>query len=247
MNPEENLRYFLSVDEVNDIFNKDPRNLNYTKHRVLSQLYPLRSKQFNCTLLLATNLAYPEWININCDDPILSHTVCFFRNGSIDTPNIDINPLKESCIKTAFLKNGMCYLFVWFYKQNISRLFSACSRNRMITHSIKDITTFNFLFDAYKQKSIVILSPKYLSNNQLDYKFMHRFKIERFWLKLQFIKRDILVKEVEGFFICKGIWVVLKTQVTNFGIFSEIFKTFELFETCVTLTMYECLFETILI
>ena len=95
-----------------DIYDKDLRNLNKFKQSALSQLYPSQSPLSNCTMLLASNLAYPEWININCDETILTHVVCFVRDGTNRTVNASINPMKKIASEMIFLK--MTSATCWF-------------------------------------------------------------------------------------------------------------------------------------
>ena len=68
--------------------------------------------------------------------------------------------------------------------------------------SIKNITLFTFIFDAYREQNIIFISPKYLSRDQMDLRFLHIFTYEKLWLKYHYIKINIKIKQAEGFAVC---------------------------------------------
>ncbi len=60
-------------------------NFNYDttfylcKRKLPALLFPSRTKEKACTLLLLTNIAYPEWINVECQEPLTKYAICSSR------------------------------------------------------------------------------------------------------------------------------------------------------------------------
>ena len=66
-------------------------------------------------MLLISNLATPEWISIDCDEPLLDNIICVnetFDNTLTTTRSTSIYPVN------AFLHNMFCFKFKWFKNNN---------------------------------------------------------------------------------------------------------------------------------
>ena len=112
---------------------------------------------FNFTLLLLSNLAYPQWISISCNDAILNHVVCFKR-FRINATNFTSN-IGWVCSKDSISYVGNCYLFIWFDRftmnsREIEKKYIRMTYARLTNETLK---VFKILFDAAEKNSLKVL------------------------------------------------------------------------------------------
>ena len=117
-----------------------PINTTNIFDRIQYTIYPEISKYQKCTAILLNNLFYPEWITIDCNEPVTSDIMCHFPrkikqklNGGIQTMEL----YNASCVH----KNNTCFIFLWGNK-------SSRSGHKMLRKQINHINIFQYLFDA---------------------------------------------------------------------------------------------------
>ena len=58
-------------------------NLIHLKSKVRGTLYPKSKGPERCSMMLLSNLAEPEWIQISCTEKLLVDVICVKRTGNI--------------------------------------------------------------------------------------------------------------------------------------------------------------------
>ncbi len=120
----------------------------------MSTIYPQLDHRNTCILMLVANLASPEWINVDCQIPILKHIMCFAsslnRSHVHDLTGIN-NIVKQQkvakfCPNNSFLVHNKCLFFLW-KKTNDSHA-STCYVLRAAVLEISDITNISQISDA---------------------------------------------------------------------------------------------------
>lgn len=113
------------------------------KQKSLTRLYPLTNTQETCHMLLMTNLAETEWVNIFCQDTLLAKFVCFAEpQTNLPIKRSVKNSLRgKGCLPKHFLVELKCHFFEWFYK--ITPLIS-----KVPFLKFKFIQKFKFLLNA---------------------------------------------------------------------------------------------------
>ena len=69
-------------------------NLATTKRKSKNIIYPHFGNSSQCTMMLLYNLAYPEWISIDCNEKLLHHIVCA-DSQSQSIHDVTVSPLQE--------------------------------------------------------------------------------------------------------------------------------------------------------
>ena len=116
------------------LFNIQISSLNLTnvKELAVKTIQPAMHKLKLCTVMLLSNLAYPEWIHVDCDEKLLSDVVCSTGNPEMVEINvITRNRTRKMCPLPQIMKNSSCYLFLWH------------KRSRSITETCKQIYTYS--------------------------------------------------------------------------------------------------------
>ena len=178
------------------------------------QLYPSLKRGKECTMLLVTNLAYPQWVSVSCDQRILRHVVCV---KEINEGNVSAKreiPLKMTCPNATLLRNKTCYRLVWFnntiheiVSNNIvSHVCKICSGYKM---TIKNNAIFKFLFTAIESEQLVLLSLSKVKSSLIN---LLRYK--KLWLTHKFEMKNVSITKASGYFACS---MGMKNTVFNFG------------------------------
>ena len=111
-------------------------------------MYP-ETDNSTCTAILLTNLADPEWINIQCDELITTDVLCYFQKDN----NLKVSVKGQSEIfmynKSCVLKNNTCYLFKWIEITNTDDT----------GQYISNVELFQFLFEAVSVNFPPLLVP----------------------------------------------------------------------------------------
>ena len=89
-----------------------PINTTGIFHKTQFTIYPEISKYPKCTAMILNNLVNPEWITIDCDEPVTSDIMCHFprkikKQFNWTTDSMEI--YNSSCV----YKNGTCFVFLW--------------------------------------------------------------------------------------------------------------------------------------
>ncbi len=91
--------------------------LKHLKTWAMKTIYPSFGANQNCTLMLLTNVAQPEWISVSCNEKLLSHVFCV--QESARGPNIDLSVgvanifHLKTCSHSVILLENKCHIFLW--------------------------------------------------------------------------------------------------------------------------------------
>ena len=153
-----------------------------------------------CTILLLSNLAYPQWISVECDHKAIGHVICATHLQKQNASTITIS-LGLSCPSSAMTKDGRCYKFVWF--DGSVRIYTSvsqiCISNQMNIKLISQVDSLKFLFETLDQENLVILSYYRLNSHKINV-----FSYNRIWLNNKYEKHSVHVNNALGYFICEG-------------------------------------------
>ena len=128
--------------------------LNKLKTNTNIKLFPNISGMNQCTMLLLSNLVYPQWISVKCSEAVLPNVVCFTQdNLTIDT-NVSLNVTKV-CGDLDTIIHGICYKFTWFNGtyMTIHVVDNECKMYRMDLSPVQHGHVFSLLFKASGQKN----------------------------------------------------------------------------------------------
>ena len=93
-------------------FNKTKLSINF--------LNPQITEEKSCVMMLLINLAYPEWITIDCNRKFFIDIVCMTNNNNLSHSNISYyKPLLNSCSERYILKNSSCFDFIYYMGNSI--------------------------------------------------------------------------------------------------------------------------------
>ncbi len=146
-------------------------NLVELKKTALKTLYPQVVSRKLCMIMLLTNLAEVEWINIHCSEKLLQHIVCGSRpklspsSLSQSTVNREAIMSSKMCLNHQISKDVLCFEFKWT-KPNMSAnsqiFISACVLNT--NRSAAKYTSFQqvqFIFDT----TLSVFHPTLFAHN----------------------------------------------------------------------------------
>ena len=114
--------------EFVDVKKKD---LSYYKRQTLELLFPAFSKEQSCVAVLLINMAYPEWINIACDRPLLDHVFCLIEEERQTKEQVykrtsknalDIMLFKKACV----IISNTCFVVVWIQVREDLKWYESC-------------------------------------------------------------------------------------------------------------------------
>ena len=184
-----------------DRYPKKTGKINIIKKHAFEYLQPMPSQ--DCTILMVSNLAYPEWISINCNEAILSHIVCVKDIIKTLDKNEDasITATTKYCVRSAFLHNDSCYIFTWFdgFTSIFPDLNEICRDLSMMNYNLQSIAMFKkltFIFTAFSVPSFTILSGSAIEN------FITFYVFEKYWLKEYYTKNYIEKQYAKGYIVC---------------------------------------------
>lgn len=108
-------------------------------------IYPRQGDNKTCSLLLASNLAFPQWINTDCTVRLLSHVVCFNRTTRSQRI-IHKQIINAVCPNMSIYNAKECFSFHAFKRQSIINMI--CHNEGMNHFSNFRPDKFEFLFNA---------------------------------------------------------------------------------------------------
>ena len=148
-------------------------------------------------MMLLSNLAEPEWIQIGCTEKVLVDLVCIIKTSHSKATNINnhVNGNSLICPINAISKDTRCFLFSWHKIKKSTDLKSYCKLNFAVPVQDLDIQYFLYLFDAIQD----VLPPILY---QTDKGKLYRFTYEKY-LSIYHFNRSILSNtNVEGSTLC---------------------------------------------
>ena len=98
-----------------------------------------------CMMMNLANLAYPEWISINCSKKIYIDIVCMKNYNNTENDSASFSPSLTYCPKANILKKNFCYEFIYFN----GRLQECGLKRQMEIHmNFHSIKLFHFILLA---------------------------------------------------------------------------------------------------
>ncbi len=127
-------------------------DLSHMKQTATKTLYPNRQKG-NCTLLLLSNFAQAEWLNVDCNKKLLSHVYCMHCKHDV---KLHENTNTSLFCKNRYLEmNDQCF-FLWWVPNLVAKNF--ISEKAFVT--LQDISNFStFLLQATSLSELSVLLP----------------------------------------------------------------------------------------
>ena len=173
--------------------------LNKLKANTKKMLFPSISGVTQCTMIILSNLAYPQWISVKCSEAVLPNVICF-RSDNLTRKNFLSPNIKKECGDLHTTIHDMCYKFVWFNGtyMTIHMIEHECKMNRMDLSSVQHGHMFNFLFEASAQEELSVLSKSPTALNILIL-----FFYEKLWLNYQYKRKSIQANYAKGYFVCE--------------------------------------------
>ena len=135
--------------------------INTTKifDRMQYTIYPEISNYSKCAAMLLNNLAHPEWITIDCDEPVTSDIMCHFQRKI--KPQFNMTAKRMDIYNSICIyRNGTCFIFLWGHIDNNDN-------KKISTMSLNHINSFQYLFDAIS----VSFPPIMLSGRRYTMKY----------------------------------------------------------------------------
>ena len=121
-----------------------PINIKMIFEKTHYTIYPEISNYSKCAAMLLNNLVNPEWITIDCDEPVTSDIMCHFPRKIKQHINWiteeEIKIYNSSCVH----KNETCFIFLWSHF--VSNIHS--NNNKLLRKEIDHINVFQYLFSA---------------------------------------------------------------------------------------------------
>ena len=178
-----------------------------TKFLSLQTVHPSKKP---CTLLLLTNLAEVEWINVNCTKNMINNILCKVnsqKNGSNLRTNVIYN---RTCSRWYITNKDKCFHFNW-YKGKLSLINNMCSSVRGIPLSMVEIGNLHFLFSA-----ISTLFPKILILSKYTSSLVTEFSYERYLGRYETSIQFVPAVKAQGFIICSVSKEITFTGSVNY-------------------------------
>ena len=198
-------RVYVSYNDY--ILLKDSNDIERVKYYSTSTIYPLLD---HCTLLLVSNLAYPQWVSVDCYKPILHHIICALKETGGALRNKEENPDILSCSNMTVKHNNTCYKFKWFNNTTESNqsFYEKCKIHKMTPVSITNLHNFNFILEATSIVSFKVLS-------ELSINLVTIFSFDKLWFQIKYANQIIDKKFASGFYICHGKTEHIKFDLQN--------------------------------
>ena len=133
--------------------------------------YPYRNNIKSCGVMIQTDLVHPEWIQVDCYQPLSTNILCQKNRHQLPFKNQIVNSkiYRKSCV---FL-NGTCHEFIW---HNKSKDIKMTKRKHYIVLSLK---SYQILFEAVSVVFHPVLMNDY--HTVLTYtKYINIFKFQFF-------------------------------------------------------------------
>ena len=172
-------------------------DLKHQKNKAFGSLYPNSSSHEQCSMMLLSNLAEPEWIQIGCTEKVLVDVVCIIKTNYSKTTNIN-NHVNENgliCPINAISKDTRCYLFSWHSIKKSTDLKLYWRLNFAVPVQGLDIQYFLYLFDVIQN----VLPPILY---QTDRGKLYRFTYEKYLSVYHFNQTILSNTNVEGLTLC---------------------------------------------
>ena len=132
-------------------------NLSKTKHFATKHLHPYKEMSHNCTLLLLSNIAQPEWISISCHKQLIVDVLSVPKVKNDDTIWVQFDDVAYFCPSGCISRNKTCFLFHWCHyncsAQRVQR------RVRLHVTNMDSFVKFEYLFRAISANFPSTIAP----------------------------------------------------------------------------------------
>ncbi len=167
-------------------------------------------------MLLVSNLAYPQWMSVNCSQKLLADVVCFKRtanNTVVKDHHLSTVPF---CNQEMILVDKTCFLFLHFLGKysSIANIRSQCSVNSSSLKTFHDIKWLINTLTAIKESFPPILVFNITTSKHIIFTKVY------VWHQVFFQRSDIEEEQAGGLLVCEDI-----TPYVNFHKYEPIFLT----------------------
>ena len=173
-------------------------DLEGVKSKALSAVFPHRNRNQPCVMMLLSNLAETEWVQVNCNKKLLLHTLCMKKSSIMEDHMYQIKAVGTSlCASRFILKDNKCYLLVWYNAKIMKHktLQQVCKSFHSKSLRLKSLLRFQFLFDAISST----FSP-FLSN--LSQSLLNVLSYKKYLNTYKYKTKPVATEVAEGFHVC---------------------------------------------
>ena len=200
--------YDDKINKINkcDLYSSYCPNIDQIKSSASSIIHPLVKGTEQCTMMLFSNLAEPDWIFISCNEPYLYIVVCS-KNKQLqakqkqyyNTMSLDSD---FKCYKFSIMVTNKCFTLNW---KNLSHVQHLPYLQNSSTNNIYQ--EFHHIFDFMLMENMVLFVLLEIGSNTLK-----ALKIYRY-LDVVVYKNTFLSKAVEGIYLSRS--KMLRLSVKN--------------------------------
>lgn len=192
-------------------FPEKSEKLQRLKKRMITVLQPALGPGHECTMLLASNLAMPQWVSINCSQLYIPNIVCFTPH-SVNQSNLQLIDFQtEYCLRGFIVLNERCLSFFWFENNNnLLDINHMCLRSAKLLRDIKLVPSLQELIFATNVEKFSMITSASRNNYTLNtflYKFMQTPPIIE--------KRFIMQQNAKGIFACISNRIIIRSRYQN--------------------------------
>ena len=121
--------------------------------KVKSTLYP-KAYMKTCAAMILYNIVEPEWITVDCDEPLGHGTFCVFTRENIfkTSPSISSSEFRIND-RRCVMRNLVCYLSMWKKVFNVKVIID---NDDIYFTNFSSVEKFQFSFDAIRIKFLPI-------------------------------------------------------------------------------------------
>ena len=149
-------------------------------------------------MMLLSNLAETEWIQVNCNKKLLLHTVCMKKSPIMEDHIYQIKAVDtDLCPSRFILKDNKCYLLEWYNAQIMKHktLQQLCKSFHSKSLGLKSLLKFHFLFDAISST----FSP-FLSN--FSHSLLNVLSYKKYLSTYKYKTKLVATEVAQGFHVC---------------------------------------------
>ncbi len=168
------------------------------KNKSSTTLYPNTQKSENCSLMLLSNLAEPEWIQINCEERIVASVLCIEQTPTKSGGTNKITSADRTCLVNQTAKKSQCFTFLWYNVTEERSFQEKCKEHNSIPVGMKDISNSLFLLDTITPSLGPFLSPHSPANSSNFHTNTYKKYLNKVFCEQKLVQRD----QAEGFYIC---------------------------------------------
>ena len=179
-------------------------NIRDIKFIATKTLYPNVDPSKMCTLMLMSNLAEPEWIQVDCNHDNLASVICVQNKTNHNTSNTFTHHRQQlitKCPSWSLSKNNKCFMFQWF-DTNLTIMALNLSNIRFLT----------FVFDAVSIKFPPIIAP--VSGTKC---ILNKFSYTKILNTYQFTRAIIDCHDAEGYFVSSSERLLIRYGSSTFS------------------------------